>query len=294
MNILVRTARRCFGPGGWFAAILVFLGLGAIWWWVPPPNQHLFGGYPQAQNWVNRLSVHVLANPGFTLAYSEWHGGPAWVAYRVRRVTEPGGVGRLDHFSPDYRTLRRISSDDYRNSGYDHGHLAPNYAMAKLFGEGAQFASFRMSNISPQAPRLNQLLWQRLEEAETDLLAPSGGDLWVLTGPVYGKSPARMGAAVSVPEAFFRIWVKQDARGPTVLALRIPQTACGHESPAEFLVTIDALESEIGWNLMPDLPQLQQQALESAVNSAPWPIQQLAARKARFGKRFARQPCPTG
>ena len=290
--MLVRAARRSLGPGGWFAAVLVTLGLGALWWWVPPPNQHLFGGYPQAQNWLNRVTAHVLANPGFTLAYSEWHGGPAWVAYRVARVEEPGGVGRLDHFSLDHRTLRRISSDDYRNSGYDRGHLAPNYAMAKLFGDAAQRASFRMSNISPQAPRLNQLLWQRLEEAETDLLTPPGGELWVLTGPIYAESPARFGPAVSVPDAFFRIWVKQDARGPQVLALRIPQTVCGNENPADFLVSIDALEAEIGWDLMPELPLAQQQALESAINPSPWPVAQLAARRARFGKRFSRQPCP--
>ena len=291
--MLVRAARRSFGPGGWFAAMLVTVGLGALWWWVPPPNQHLFGGYPQAQNWLNRVTAHVLANPGFTVGYSEWHGGPAWVAYRVRRVSEHGGVGRLEHFSLDHRTLRRITSDDYRNSGYDRGHLAPNYAMAKLFGAPAQRASFLMSNISPQAPRLNQLLWQRLEEAETDLLAPPGGDLWVLTGPIYGQSAARLGPAVTVPEAFFRVWVKQDARGPQVLALRIPQSVCGDENPADFLVSIDTLEAQIGWDLMPELPQLQQQALESVINPAPWPIAQLAARKARVGKRFARQPCPT-
>lgn len=289
--MLVRAARRSFGPGGWFAAILVFLGLGAVWWWAPPPNQHLFGGYPQAENWLNRLSVHVLANPGFTLGYSEWHGGPAWVAYRARRVGDPGGVGRLDHFGRDHRTLRRISSDDYRNSGYDRGHLAPNYAMAKLYGDAAQRASFLMSNVSPQSPRLNQLLWQRLEEAETDLLAPLRGDLWVLTGPIYGDSPRRIGAGVSVPEAYFRVWVKQDARGASVLALRIPQAVCGNESPAEYFISIDALEAEIGWDLMPDLPLEQQRVLESTVETSAWPIEALAARKARFGKRFARQPC---
>ena len=146
--MLVRAARRSLGPGGWFAAVLVTLGLGALWWWVPPPNQHLFGGYPQAQNWLNRVTAHVLANPGFTLAYSEWHGGPAWVAYRVARVEEPGGVGRLDHFSLDHRTLRRISSDDYRNSGYDRGHLAPNYAMAKLDKSWPRWGDLKLFEMS--------------------------------------------------------------------------------------------------------------------------------------------------
>lgn len=291
-NVLIRAARRSLGPRGWFAGALVFLGLGAVWWWVPPPNQHLFGGYPQAQNWPNRLSVHVLANPGFTVAYSEWHGGPAWVAYRARRIAEHGGVGRLDHFSLDHRTLRRISSDDYRHSGFDRGHLAPNYAMAKMFGPAAQRASFRMSNITPQAPRLNQLLWQRLEEAETDLLAPADNDLWVLTGPIYAERPERLASAVSVPHAFFRVWVKQDAQGPRVLALRVPQTVCGDEDPADFLVSIDALEAEIGWDLMPALAPEQQAQLEATVRTDAWPLAQLATRKARFGERFARQPCP--
>lgn len=291
MNPLMRAARRSLGPSGWLAALLVSLGLGPVWFFVPPANQHVFGGFPQAQNWLNRLSVHVLDNPGFAVGYSEWHAGPAWVGYRVRRIREHGGAGRLDYFSVDRRTLRRISTDDYRNSGFDRGHLAPNYAMAKLHGKPAQQASFELSNISPQVPRLNQLLWQRLEEAEVDLLAPAQGELWVLTGPIYGAKPQRFGPAISIPKAFFRVWVRLQGDQPQVLALRIPQTICGFEDPARFVVSIDALEAEIGWDLMPELDDALEARLEAQVDTATWPLAEMARRPARYSERFSRQGC---
>lgn len=291
MNPLMRAARRSLGPSGWLAALLVSLGLGAVWFFVPPANQHVFAGFPQAQNWLNRLSVHVLDKPGFAVGYSEWHAGPAWVGYRVRRVREHGGTGRLDYFSVDQRTLRRISTDDYRNSGFDRGHLAPNYAMAKLHGKAAQHASFELSNISPQVPRLNQLLWQRLEEAEVDLLAPLKGELWVLTGPVYGAKPQRFGPAISIPKAFFRVWVRLQGDQPQVLALRIPQTICGFEDPSRFVVSIDALEAEIGWDLMPELEDALEARIEAQVDTATWPLAEMARRPARYSERFSRQGC---
>jgi endonuclease G len=42
--------------------------------------------------------------------------------------------------------------------------------MSMLHGRYGQADSFLMTNISPQRPKLNQQLWQRLEEVEISFL----------------------------------------------------------------------------------------------------------------------------
>ena len=49
-------------------------------------------------------------------------------------------------------------------SGYDRGHMAPNYAIDTVFGERAHKQTFLMSNIVPQRPELNQGPWKEIEQ----------------------------------------------------------------------------------------------------------------------------------
>lgn len=281
--------RLLFGRHSRAATVIAGLGVLAVLWLLPPSDEDLYAGFPKVQDWPARLSSHILKNPGFSVGYSERWAGPLWVAYRARRLDEHQGVGRLDHFLVDRRTLRRISSDDFRNSGYDRGHLAPNYAMARLYGADAQRASFSMSNISPQLPRLNQLLWQRLEEAELDLIAPEQGTLWVLMGPIYSAQPQYLNGAAAVPEAYWRIWLKEQAGGPQLLAFLIPQDVCGDEAPEQFLVTVDRIEAMSGLDLFSALDDQLEARLESEIRSQDWPLQRLEGRPARYAERFG--PC---
>ena len=72
---------------------------------------------------------------------------------------------------------------DYRNSGYDRGHLCPAGDMA--FSEIAMSESFYMSNISPQVPSFNRGIWKTLEQKVRDwsldmiLQLYIVGDYWI-------------------------------------------------------------------------------------------------------------------
>ena len=94
---------------------------------------------------------------------------PLWVGYVARDPAAGTPHERPDSFAVDAPQGTGIDGDAYRGSGYDRGHLAPNYLISRAYGREAQRASFRMSNIVPQLPRHNQLLWQRLEEIEAEI-----------------------------------------------------------------------------------------------------------------------------
>ena len=110
----------------------------------------------------------VILNPYFALSYSETHEQAEWVAYELtaERLDMPW-VKRSDNFLPDPKITRASASPtDYRNSGYDRGHLVPAADMA--FSEEAMAATFLMSNISPQSSNFNKGIWRELEELTRD------------------------------------------------------------------------------------------------------------------------------
>ncbi len=270
-------------------AVLLLGAAGSVYAWLTPfDSPDVFGGLPKVESFWLRLSTHTLQNPGFVIGYSEWRRAPLWAAFRASKIGDERGGTRPDHFSQDARTLFEVESDDYRNSGYDRGHLAPNYLISRLYGHKAQQASFLMSNIAPQSRRLNQLLWQRLEEAEADVVAPRVGELWVLTGPVYGGG-RRLVSGVEIPDAFFRIWL--DVRSHSVLAFLVPQEVCGDEPLDDYLVSVDEIEQRTGLDFFAGLDDIAETALEAALDAAGWQIESFNRAPARYAEKFRGPKC---
>ena len=257
---------------------------GSTWASVP-------GGLPRAESFWTRLTTHTLQNPGFVVGYSEWRRDPLWVAFRATPIHEQGPVTRPDHFSVDERTLARVSSEDFRGSPYDRGHLAPNYLISRLYGSDAQQATFLMSNIAPQTRRLNQLLWQRIEEAEADVVAPRIGELWVITGPIFGTHMP-LDSGVEVPEAFYRIWF--DAHAATALAFIVPQEVCGDEPLTNYLATVDEVEHRTGLDFFSTLDAAEQERIESSAADVHWNVESFSHSPPRYAENFKGRPCTGG
>ncbi|WP_280546083.1 MULTISPECIES: DNA/RNA non-specific endonuclease [unclassified Halomonas] len=231
------------------------------------------------------LSFHrVLRNDGFLVGWSDVRVNPLWVSYLLREIDDPG-IGPRPGFRRDWRALWPISPDSYFGSGYDRGHLAPNYAIAAVHGRAAQRDTFLMSNMSPQRPELNRRLWQRLEEVVMDRFVPRFGTLQVITGPVF-PVPFRDNALnrvglVEVPEAFYKILVVPGDE-PRALAFIMPQRVSGDEPLDDFLVSIDEVEARTGLDFFPQLPEAAAVALEAEVEAAGWGLEAVARLPGRF------------
>jgi endonuclease G len=104
---------------------------------------------------------------------------------------------------PDLAPSVRAELEDYRNSGYDRGHMAP--AADMKFSVQAMEESFYLSNMSPQTGiGLNRHIWADLERMARDW-ACDRNDVYVITGPIYEHEPPRKKGNVSVPTGFYKI-----------------------------------------------------------------------------------------
>lgn len=239
----------------------------------------VWGGLPKAPP---AELAHVLRNPGFVVGYSELRRNPLWVAYRVRSVHQKRRMPRPRGFRQDWRTVAWLRPTAFQPYGYDRGHLAPNYAIGQLYGREAQYATFRLSNVAPQAPALNRELWQRLEEIEVDDFPRRLGELQVIAGPVFRAPRELLPGGVEVPDAFYKILVDYDARAPQALAFVMPQTARGDEPLDRFVASVDEIERLTGLDFFAALADPKEQALEAGRAGAHWRLRQVANRPGRY------------
>ncbi|MEW6647591.1 MAG: DNA/RNA non-specific endonuclease [Pseudomonadota bacterium] len=244
-------------------------------------------GVPAAIDWRALTWTRVLRNDAFLVGWSDLRGNPLWVEYRLQPVpADAPFYRRPERFNRDWRALNSIGHDDYSGSGYDRGHLAPNYAISRLYGPTAQQQTFLMTNITPQRPRLNQKVWQRLEEAEIDFFAPRAKELWVITGPIFDADIQRLAgsARVEIPDAFFKIYAApgRGAAPPRLLAFVVPQSVRGDEPLDYFVTSVDRVEELTGFDFFPALDPAQQSRLEAAIDAAAWQLEAVARRPGRY------------
>ncbi|TDX28092.1 endonuclease G [Modicisalibacter xianhensis] len=226
----------------------------------------------------------VLRNESVLIGWSDVRVNPLWVSYRLHHVDD-ASIGPRPDFQRDWRTLWPIAPDSYFGSGYDRGHLAPNYAIARVHGTDAQRDTFLMSNVSPQRPDLNRRLWQRLEEVVIDHFVPRFGVVQIITGPVFpadwlGNAFHRVGL-VEVPQAFYKIVVVPGEQ-PRALAFLMPQTVQGNEPLDRFLVSIDEIEARTGLNFFPLLPDNIEDMLESGIRPEGWALDKVVRLPSRY------------
>lgn len=187
----------------------------------------------------------------FNVMYSGVSKTPLWVAEALTPARLSQRIPREDNFheEPRVKAEHRATLLDYRGSGYDRGHMAPNADMTNL---AAQFDSFSLANMVPQAPKNNQQVWRELEEATRAVVTKQKQDVYVITGPSFNaKRLKTIGQGVIVPTAVYK-------------AVYMPKTgaigayyAPNNDSLQVQVVSVCYLEEQLGINLFPQLSEEQ-------------------------------------
>ena len=225
--------------------------------------------YPELRNGV------LVEHRHYALSYREDVEQAEWVAYILDReqVVAPR-VRRKDWYEEDPAVPTGSATwADYRNSGFDRGHLVP--AADRAFSREAMDETFLMSNISPQRHPFNAGIWRELEEQTRDW-AVKDRRLYVVSGPLFGDRPERIGAnRVAVPEAFFKVLLdlgEPEAKG---IGFILPNQV-SYAPLQDYAVSIDSVEARSGIDFFPDLMTGElEQELESRAEPGSWPLDAL-------------------
>lgn len=243
-------------------------------------------GVPQSTSFSLDTFTRVFRNSSFMIGYSDYRGNPLWVSYLLKPIPKDAKrLKRPSSFYKDWRNITQIEHSDYTHSGYDRGHMAPNYAISRLYGRSAQISTFDMTNITPQKPNLNRKLWQRLEEAEVSEFTKYFDEVRVFTGPIFDKDKETLKNSkyVEVPDAFFKIYIGITAnKKAKSLAFIMPQNVKGNESFMEFITTIDEVEKQTGLDFLSKLEDTLEDTLEQSKDYKAWHLEAVATKPSRY------------
>lgn len=170
----------------------------------------------------------ILQKEAFDIGYDETHRNPAWVRYTLKQENRRTEMLKRPQvpFETDPGTQARVTSDEYKGSGYDRGHMAPSFAIGAFHGREAQIGTFVMSNVAPQKSEMNSGVWNSIERMEAEYAKRY--NITVICGPIYKEGEAQKlpSGRVSIPVGFYKViqrhtdgevlcfFIKQDPKSP--------------------------------------------------------------------------------
>ncbi len=171
-------------------------------------SSQLYGGAaPAIKTEALAAQTHPICFSEIAVLYSGVSRTPIWSAEHLTpaRIEGARSLTRLRanafHEEPRVPEGERSELSDYRRSGFDRGHMAPNGDMST---PDAQEESFSLANMIPQDPCNNEVLWEGIESAVRDI-ARSGDDVYVVTGPAFlGAELQSLKGRVLVPTHIYK------------------------------------------------------------------------------------------
>lgn len=216
-------------------------------------------------------SDRVITHKGYTVSYNYDWKIPNWVAYELTDLEVQGEVPRYDRFKPDPMVPQgaTATTNDYKHSGYDRGHMAP--AADMKWDEHVMKESFYLSNICPQNPNLNGGVWKDLEEQVRDL-ASQKGKIFVACGPIVNDMSNTIGEnKVVVPQAFYKVLL-QEENGEIHTIGFVYENVSGRKPMSTYAMTVDEVENLTNIDFFPSLPNKIENKVEAEVDFSQWTI----------------------
>lgn len=221
-----------------------------------PNKKHTFKEYP------------IITYSGYSLMYNVDYKIPKWVRYELLASETDGPYSRKGkNFRQDLSLkVPQADSDDYRNSGWSRGHMAP--AGDFKWSDEAMWETFFYVNCCPQDQSLNAGQWNTLEQ-KVRSWARRYGSLTVYTGPiVLDNAYGRIGYnKVVVPDAFFKAIL---AGGQAIAFVLYNHN--NNESLNRCAMSVDDLEVLSGIDFFAELDDDFENQVEATYNLKHWAL----------------------
>lgn len=219
----------------------------------------------------NARQLILLRRNAYTVLYNPATRLPVWVAWRLTADHTDGPFSRDGlKFAEDKDVpVPRATNDDYRNSGYDRGHMCPSGD--NKWSELAQVQSFLYTNCCPQVRSLNSGDWNELEK-RCRQWAQQYGELYIVCGPLFlNRRHKTIGPhEVVVPEAFFKVILCM-AGTPKAIGFVYRNEQCNN-AMASYVNSVDDVERLTGLDFYTGLPDDVERKVEAVVSFHDWGI----------------------
>lgn len=138
----------------------------------------------------------------FAVVYSAETRTPLWSAEHLtaKQLKKPVPRNQTYHSEAALPADVQTKQADFSKPEFDIGHMTPANDASS---EESEWQTFSLANMVPQHRRLNRGVWASIEKA-TRRLALKHGELFVVTGPIFAKTPARTKRGVGVPQQTFK------------------------------------------------------------------------------------------
>jgi endonuclease G len=253
----------------------------------PTKDDNLTMGNPSnaTTNVVNATN-YLMVKAQYVVGYNNSRGTSNWVSWHLSTAWL-GGSNASRSFTIDNAlpaSWYHVKTSDYTNSGFDRGHMCP--AGDRSVNATDNIATYLMTNISPQAPNLNQITWNSLE-GYCRTLANQGFEMYIVDGVLgSGGSGSNGGTTTTIASGNVtvpgQLWksiiilpvgsndVSRVTTATRIITVIMPNTQSASAQPwGNYRVSTDYLEGLTGFNLWSNVPAAIQSVIESTVDTGP-------------------------
>ena len=254
----------------------------------------LFFGNPSDALAQTSLDTNFLmVKPQFTLSYNTSTLCPNWVAWHLDSVNM-GDADRSDDFRPDTELPAgwygvKKADYQYNKYGFDRGHVCPSADRTATKEDNSM--TFLMTNMVPQTPDNNRVIWMHFENFERELVK-QGNEVYIIAGPwgtggtspkgTFDNIPIKLKSGeeylMNVPAYTWKVLIALpsgdgdldrlgDAALATAIAINVPNKTGMQKTGdwEQFLCSIDEIEAMTGYDFFELLPDDVEDALEASV-----------------------------
>jgi endonuclease G len=235
---------------------------------------------------VSAPNNYLLVKPQYVLSYNNARGTANWVSWHLSAAWK-GSAVRCDCFTQDTQlpsSFFRATTTNYTNTGFDRGHLCPSEDRDLNSTDNA--ATFKMSNIIPQAPILNQQTWANFENYCRTLLN-QGNEIYIIsgaygsggTGSLGGTTTNIANGSITVPSRCYKIAVvlplgnndlTRVSSTTRVIAIDIPNNqTVNSQTWGAYRTSVDNIEAITGYNFLSNVALSSQTSIEAIVDNGP-------------------------
>ncbi|HQW85134.1 MAG TPA: DNA/RNA non-specific endonuclease [Ferruginibacter sp.] len=241
---------------------------------IPGENDPIFLGNPTNAIASSSFPENYLKdNIYYKMAYNRNRGTSVWIAWHLQSE-DIGSTSRQDDYRADPNLpigWYQVQNSSYNNSGFDRGHNCPSGD--RTSSRDANSSTFLMTNMIPQASKMNSGPWAGLEDFVRNSLVGTTKEAYIVMGNYgqggYNSSNTLVntidGGNVTVPSNIWKVVLilpkgtddlSRINSSTVVLTVNMPNdnrlyTSSGTNAWRNYLTTITNLENDANSNGVP-------------------------------------------